>query len=497
MTHNKHRSDAANGINRRGPTIFTRIMIGYLAIFIPAVAMSAYAFSQLIRSRTASGEILKIDSRTKDLVQKIADSILTQVRFERKYMLTKDEDLIKQFELAKEDVYSRIDEAVSVADNAQKQEILNRIKSSYDIYRYTFEEEVRFAKEQQSYAEDEYKEKKEKTVDGILLDLKNLRLYSEQDAYEKMERLGKSVAETNNVAIAIASCFIILGIIISIFITRSITLPISIMRRKTKRVAGGDFDIGLDLSSPPEIGELARDFNMMCGKLKDMDKMKTDFFSLMAHELRTPLACIKEGTSLLQKHGRNDVQEKREEILAIIKEESDRLTDLVNSLLDLSRMEAGMVTLHLEKCDIGHLIQKAVFGLGTLAMTKNASIGMEIQRDIQPVNMDAERILQVLRNLIGNAIKFTPAGGQISISAQLAKEGLKVSIADTGPGIAREDLTLIFDKFRQGTMTNYNTIKGTGLGLAIVKHIVSAHGGKVWVESEVGHGSVFIFVLPV
>jgi two-component system sensor histidine kinase GlrK len=110
--------------------------------------------------------------------------------------------------------------------------------------------------------------------------------------------------------------------------------------------------------------------------------------------------------------------------------------------------------------------------------------------------MDEERILQTLRNLIGNAVKFTPAGGHITISAQPVEKGIRVSVADTGPGIPKDDLNVIFDKFRQVTMLSYNKIKGTGMGLAIVKHIISAHGGKVWVESETGHGSTFTFSLP-
>jgi two-component system sensor histidine kinase GlrK len=110
--------------------------------------------------------------------------------------------------------------------------------------------------------------------------------------------------------------------------------------------------------------------------------------------------------------------------------------------------------------------------------------------------MDEERILQVLRNLIGNAAKFTPGGGHVTISAQPWETGVSVSVSDTGPGIPEEDLNAIFDKFQQAAMTSYNKIKGTGLGLAIVKHIINAHGGKVWVESEIGHGSTFVFQLP-
>jgi len=209
-----------------------------------------------------------------------------------------------------------------------------------------------------------------------------------------------------------------------------------------------------------------------------------------------PLASIKEGTNLLLKGLGEEFKEKRKEVLTIIAEESNHLIDLVNSLLDLSKMETGMIALNLEELDISSLINKAVSGMEPLAMAKNVGLKTEIPQDLPSVKMDGERILQALRNLIGNAVKFTPGGGHITISALSMEKGVRVSVADTGPGISKGDLNAIFDKFQQATMTSYNKIRGTGLGLAIVKHIINAHGGKVWVESEIGHGSTFIFVLP-
>lgn len=478
------------------PTIFTRMMIGYLAILIPMVAVSAYAFSQLKVFQGVTDDILQIDNRMRDLVQKIADSILTQTSFERKYVITKDQEFIHQFELVEKDIHQRMEEAVSIANSDHKREVLVRIRESYEHYKAVFNEEAAYLKNHEPYLQDIYQEEKERTIDGILLELKNLKQFTERETYEKIERLGKSVSKANQIAILITAGFILLGIITSVVMTRSITIPLSFMRRKTRQIAGGDFECSLEMSSPPEIGELARDFNLMCDKLKKTDKMKADFFALMAHELRTPLASIREGTNLLLQNRGDAFREKQNEVLRIIAEESNRLTDLVNSLLDLSKMEAGMLALRREKYDIVYLVQKAVSGLRPLAMTKNIHIKVEAPQDLPPVNADEERILQALRNLIGNAVKFTPAGGHITISAQSMEGSVKVSIADSGPGIPEEDLKVIFDKFQQSAMTSYSKIKGTGLGLAIVKHIVHAHGGRIWAESEQGRGSIFTFLLP-
>ena len=478
------------------PTIFTRIMIGYLAILIPMVAVSAYAFSQFRVFHGVTDDILQIDNRMRDLVKKIADSFLAQTGFERKYVITKDQEFIHQFELVEKDIYQRMDEAISIANTDYKREVLVRIKNSYAHYKSVFNEEAAFLKNNEPYLQNIYQEEKERTINGILLELRDLKLFTERETYEKIERLGKSVSKANQIAIVITAGFILLGILTSVFMTRSITIPLSFMRKKTRQIAGGDFECSLELSSPPEIGDLAQDFNLMCDKLKKTDKMKSDFFALMAHELRTPLASIREGTNLLLNNRGEAFREKQNEVLRIIAEESNRLTDLVNSLLDLSKMEAGMLALRREKCDIVYLVQKAVSGMRPLAMTKNINIKVEAPQDLPPVNADEERILQALRNLIGNAVKFTPGGGDITISARSVEGSVKVSIADSGPGIPEEDLKVIFDKFQQSAMTSYSKIKGTGLGLAIVKHIVHAHGGRIWVASEQGRGSIFTFVLP-
>jgi two-component system sensor histidine kinase GlrK len=268
------------------------------------------------------------------------------------------------------------------------------------------------------------------------------------------------------------------------------------MMNKTKEISRGVFKGNLNVSSPPEISELARAFNSMCDKLNEIDKMKSDFFSSMSHELRTPLTSIKEGTNLLLEGVGGNMSVKQNRILTIISEESNRLIDLVNSLLDLSKLEAGMMPFNFTGADIRPLIDKSISETEPLAAAKNIGLKMAIAQDLPIIKMDCERILQVLRNLIGNAIKFTPDGGHVTISTQPANGGIKVAVADTGRGIPKESLNMVFDKFEQVPTAGCNKIEGTGLGLAIVKYIINTHGGMVWAESELGQGSTFIFVLP-
>lgn len=178
-------------------------------------------------------------------------------------------------------------------------------------------------------------------------------------------------------------------------------------------------------------------------------------------------------------------------------EESNRLIDLVNSLLDLSKMEAGMMTYNLAPTRLAPLIQKAMVELGPLAEAKRIRLEAKFNHELPAINADGERILQVLRNLIGNALKFTPESGVVTVSAARTNGEVEVRVADTGPGIPRDSLATIFDKYRQGNIPGYGRIPGSGLGLAFVRHIITSHGGRVWADSESRQGSTFIFVLPV
>jgi two-component system sensor histidine kinase GlrK len=149
-----------------------------------------------------------------------------------------------------------------------------------------------------------------------------------------------------------------------------------------------------------------------------------------------------------------------------------------------------------EPGNIAPLIEKAAMEMILLVEARKIILRKEIEEKLPIIRIDRERILQVLRNLIGNAVKFTPEGGRVRVVARLMNGGIEVSVSDTGPGIKKENLTAIFEKFHQAPFKHSNRIKGTGLGLAIVKHVIDAHGGRVWAESKPGQGSSFIFVLP-
>jgi two-component system sensor histidine kinase GlrK len=160
-------------------------------------------------------------------------------------------------------------------------------------------------------------------------------------------------------------------------------------------------------------------------------------------------------------------------------------------------MEAGMMPFNLEPENISPLIHQAAEEIGPLIEAKKINLEVTVTKGLPIIKIDSDRILQVIRNIIGNAVKFTPEGGRIKVKARDVDHGVEVSVADTGPGISTGDLINIFEKYQQTTAGRSTLREGTGLGLAIAKQVITHHGGKIWAESELGHGSTFIFVLPV
>jgi two-component system sensor histidine kinase GlrK len=470
-------------------------MLGYFAIFFLVILVSVYAILRLHQLNTGTRHILNIDNRILDYQEKLADSILSQLRYEKKYALTKDILLYEQFLSAKGDYTKFLSELLLIVDTPEKKESLRRAKTHYQRFQSLIDKEIEYVRENQSYSKRWYEEEMEKASNGILEELKKLETYSRHDIQQRMKMLGESSASARKLVITMSAIAIVFVVVTSFLITRSITQPLTILMEKTKEISKGVFDDHLNISSPPEISELTKAFNSMCGKLKMVDKMKSDFFSSMSHELRTPLTSIKEGISLLREGVGGAVPEKQKRLLAILSEESKRLIDLVNSLLDLSKMEAGMMTYTFQPGNIAPLIKRAATEMIPLIEARKITLKTKIDEKLPVIKIDREKILQVLRNLIGNAVKFTPEGGQVWVVARLMNRGVEVSVSDTGPGITKENLTTIFQKFRQVPLKNSDTLRGTGLGLAIVEHVITAHGGRVWAESEPGKGSSFIFVL--
>jgi len=338
-------------------TIFSRMVIGYLVIFLLVIGMSIYAVVRIGQFNEVTQSVLMTNNRMIDYAGKLSDSLLSQIRYERKFIITRDGVFYNEFSRLKRDFEQYLREVMAIADTPQVLSMLNSVKDSYHTYQSLFNEEMKYQKDGISYSPQLYKKEKDRVTNGIIEGLENVRTTIQQNTTDKIKKLYEAGTDARRMAILMTGAFLVLGIAISFFINRSITQPISVMKKKTKEIAQGDFKRDLNFSSPPELAELAGAFNLMCNMLNELDKMKSDFFSSV-------------------------------------------------------------------------------------------------------------------------------------------DQGVEVSVADTGHGIPAENLTTIFEKFRQATHQGSSHPRGTGMGLAMAKQIVTHHGGKIWAESEPGRGSTFIFVLP-
>jgi len=228
---------------------------------------------------------------------------------------------------------------------------------------------------------------------------------------------------------------------------------------------------------------------------KALDRLKSQLLSTVSHELRTPLASIKGfATTLLRQDVAWDDGTRRE-FLAIIDQESDRLSELIDNLLDMSRVEAGTLRVEPEPIKLRPIVEEAVRTFSV--MTRQHHFQIEMPKRLPKIMADPRRVRQVLRNLLENAVKYSPAGGPITVTVEVYPDEVQIGVADRGIGIQPEHLERIFDRFYQVDSASTRKVGGSGLGLSICKAIVEAHTGSIWVESQLGVGSSFYFTLPV
>lgn len=231
-------------------------------------------------------------------------------------------------------------------------------------------------------------------------------------------------------------------------------------------------------------------------KLKELDKLKSDFLSTVSHELRTPIAIMREGVSLVLDGVAGDINDGQKELLNDTLENVDRLTRLVTDLLDISKIEAGKIRLRREVLDVNILAKQMIENYTVQANDKRILLELKSSKTPAKIYADADKVMQILHNLLSNAIRFTDSLGKITVTVYDNAGFVQCDVSDTGIGIAAENQKKLFSKFEQFGRLDGPGYKGTGLGLAIAKGLVEKHGGRIWVKSEMGEGTTFSFEIP-
>ena len=302
--------------------------------------------------------------------------------------------------------------------------------------------------------------------------------------------------------IGVAAAALILALMLGLALSWSLVRPIQGIDARLAAIASGDFTGHVDVVNRDELGALAANVNRMNDELSRLyaeleatSQHKSEFLANMSHELRTPLNAILGFAQVLRERMFGDINEKQEEYLDDILSSGNHLLSLINDVLDLSKVEAGQVELVTAPFSLREALERGVVVMRERASADDVSVALAADPDADIVEGDERRIQQVIFNLLSNAVKFTPAGGAVDVATARVNGEVRVSVTDTGPGIAPEDHERLFDEFQQAD-AGIEQREGTGLGLALSKRLVELHGGRIWVESEPGNGSTFAFTLP-
>jgi two-component system OmpR family sensor kinase len=285
------------------------------------------------------------------------------------------------------------------------------------------------------------------------------------------------------------------ALVLAAVLVRQIIAPLSKLRLAAHAITHGDLTQRVLVSSQDEVGEVAAAFNQMAAGLERNERLRRDMMADVAHELRTPLTVIQGQVEALL----DGVFPLTPDQLTPIHDETILLGRLVADLRELALAEAGQLAVERRPIDVGELAERVAAAVEPAAADKGVTLAASVAPNLPAVSADADRLRQVLHNLLANALRYTPAGGQITVSVGLAPgepPAFLISVADSGPGISAEDLPHIFDRFYRADASRSRAGGGSGLGLTIARSIVEAHGGRIWAESEPGQGTRIAFTLP-
>ncbi|GAB4446100.1 MAG: ATP-binding protein [Anaerolineae bacterium] len=283
------------------------------------------------------------------------------------------------------------------------------------------------------------------------------------------------------------------AVVVSVFVSRRVVTPIRQMMQASRRIANGDYHERVQELGMDELGQLAGSFNQMAASLEQTESMRRELIGNVAHELRTPLTNIKGYMEGLM----DGVLPPEPETYQLVYREADRLQRLVNDLQELSRVESGAIALHRQSLPVRGLLEQTVARLRPQFEEKEVTLSLDVAANLPPVLADEDRVGQILLNLVGNALQYTPGGGAVAITAAQAQDRVEINIQDSGIGIPAEHLPHLFDRFYRVDKSRSRAGGGSGIGLTIARHLVEAHSGHIWALSDgPGQGSTFGFSLP-
>jgi len=327
---------------------------------------------------------------------------------------------------------------------------------------------------------------------------------AEADMVARVDASEEAYLSSRWVVTGFAIGSIALALVLGHAISWSLIGPVQQMEERLEQIAADDFTQAIHVPNRDELGGLAANLNRVSAELGQLNeeleaanRHKSEFLANMSHELRTPLNAVIGFSEVLQERMFGELNEKQAEYVQDILISGRHLLSLINDILDLSKVEAGRMELELAPFHLPSTLESALTLLRERATRHGVTLGLEVDEHLDDFVADERKVRQVVLNLLSNAVKFTPEGGRVEVRALLEDSFVRISVTDTGAGIAPEDQAKIFEAFSQVGTDQARKHEGTGLGLTLTRRFVELHGGEISVESTVGKGSTFAFTLPV
>jgi len=400
----------------------------------------------------------------------------------------------KRFEILQKDIYMEN----FLADMQEFGKTLNGVLARHPEYRTPWKELTQEYTIVLSRSRDpETSSLPDKTITRWLEILSATRQSNQDEMESRLNELAVRSQTAERLGFIGLVASIAIGVLGSVFIAYRLNLSLSEIRRGIRELGRGEPARPVHVTSQDELGDLAQAFNNMTARLQEEERMRQDFIAMLSHEIRTPLTSIRESVDLVADGVFGEVNEKQHHFLDISRQEAQRLTSLLERLMKVSSLESQRLKLVTAPLDASALARGAVERLQSTALAKNIALKAELPEQFVFVEADQEHVTQVLANLLGNAVKFSPPDSvvRLSVTPEPTGDSVIFCVVDEGPGIAIEEQSRIFLKYYREPSVR-GSVAGLGLGLSIAKGIVEAHGGAMWLNSAPGCGSSFCFSLP-
>ena len=478
-------------------SIFWRIVLTSLVIIVVMAGVNLYALFQLRQLTALSANMTTHHYPAIESAKRLLTALYAQLNSEKKYLAVRDATFLQHFDEEVDEFHRGLQMLETRELTPQGIQLLEDTKHLQQERLTMFHTELKNGLSSPATPSPDYEGRRDALMDRMSATLQQFIDLHETGIGVGVSRSRESSAQAEAVTEQLVLLALVFGIALGGFASYTVLRPLRQLQNHIKQIGQGNFRTSLNIQAPSELRDLVDAVNGMGAKLQELDDIKGEFLAHVSHELRTPMASIQEGTHLLLDEIPGPLSQEQRTTLRIMADSSRRLITLISTILDLSKMDAGMMEYRIVPTDLKRVTDISVKKVRLLADAKHVQLLVEAPAQRVWAKADALRIEQVLDNLLSNALKFSSEGGIVKLLMKPdPKAGvLEVSVADGGPGIQAEDLPYIFERFYQGRTKAKHATPGSGLGLALAKKVVEAHGGRIWVESEAKKGTTVRFIL--